>query len=120
MTHAPAQKTLILFLGLATIAGLLILFPPMTLASIPDDDTIAKTVTSALSSDPVLGKRTIEVFSYRGRVGLVGFVENQKEMDRAIELAKQIDGVQSVQNNLMYLDPNGFNVIPRSWGFQSP
>lgn len=120
MRHSPAQKALFMFLGLAAIAVLFFASPSMTAAAIADDETIAKAVMSGLSSDPLLGKRTIEVYSYQGRVNLVGFVDSEKEMDRATEVAKQTDGVRSVKNNLMYTDPHGPNIIPRDRGFQNP
>jgi len=120
MRNIPVQKLLIRFLGLATIAGILIALPAVPLAAIQEGVTVTKNVTSALSSDPLLGKRSIEVYIHEGRVALVGFVENQKEMDRAIELAKNADGVQSVQNSLMFIDPKGYNIIPRDLYFESP
>ncbi len=42
----------------------------------------------------------IEVETHRGRVLLSGFVEAQNQINRAVEITKQIEGVQQVINHL--------------------
>ena len=118
-TRLMMRSALVGILGLGLVLGLMAILPAGAAADIPDD-TITNSVKSTISGDPALAKREIEVSTFRGRVSLVGFVDNQREADRAVELARNADGVKSVQNNLMYLAPMGKNIIPRAHGFQSP
>jgi hypothetical protein len=106
--------------GLAVLAVMLICISPGVVgATVNDDDSITAQVKSALAADPSLGKRQIQVNTYHQRVLLTGFVENQKEAVKAIELATSIDTVKSVQNNLMIQEGPGPHVIPRLNNWQS-
>jgi hyperosmotically inducible protein len=43
----------------------------------------------------------INVKSYKGTVQLSGFIDSQKEADRAVQLARTIKGVKAVNNSLI-------------------
>ena len=68
-----------------------------------DDAVITTKVKSALLTDNVhAGDTSVE--TRKGEVLLSGFVDNQTQADREVQLAKGVDGVQSVQNKLMVKD----------------
>jgi hyperosmotically inducible protein len=70
------------------------------------DKEIVEKVKQALASDQTLSQRGIMVSAYNGRVQLKGKVENQREADRAVDLAKDVEETRAVQNDLVgYLPP---------------
>lgn len=82
---------------------------PHVTESTARDKEITDQVKSALASDPMLRERDIKVSTYKKRVQLLGNVETQRQADRAVELAKNVEEVQSVQNSLVgYLPPLAF------------
>lgn len=65
-----------------------------------DNAAITARVKTALISDPVAKARDISVESFRGTVQLSGFVNSAEEKARAEQVARGIEGVVTVQNNL--------------------
>jgi hyperosmotically inducible periplasmic protein len=65
-----------------------------------DDTTVTAKVKTALARDPATSAYRIEVESYRGEVQLNGFVESADMKSAATRVAKSVDGVKSVSNNL--------------------
>jgi hyperosmotically inducible periplasmic protein len=65
-----------------------------------DDQTLTARVKSALFSDPNVSGFQVNVDSYKGVVSLSGFVDTAAQKSRAEDVARQVNGVRSVQNNL--------------------
>ena len=66
-----------------------------------DDASLTARVKTALAKDASLGTaRDVNVTTYRGVVQLSGFVESDQVKQRAEQVAKQVDGVRSVENDL--------------------
>ena len=65
-----------------------------------DDKMLVGKVKSALVSDETADAGEINVESYKGVVQLNGFVDNAKEKAQAEAVAKAVDGVKGVENNL--------------------
>jgi len=65
-----------------------------------DDSVITTKVKSLLASDDFLKSFEISVETYKGTVQLSGFVDSQKAVDKAGEIARGVKGVKSVKNNL--------------------
>ena len=65
-----------------------------------DDSVITTKVKSLLASDDFLKSFEISVETYKGIVQLSGFVDSQKAVDKAGEIASGVKGVKSVKNNL--------------------
>ncbi len=65
-----------------------------------DDSVITTKVKSLLASDDFLKSFEISVETYKGIVQLSGFVDSQKAIDKAGEIARSVKGVKSVKNNL--------------------
>ena len=65
-----------------------------------DDSVITTKVKSLLAADDFLKSFQIGVETYKGTVQLSGFVDSQKAIDKAGEIASGVKGVKSVKNNL--------------------
>jgi hyperosmotically inducible protein len=65
-----------------------------------DDAALLTSVKSALASDPVTEAHEINVDVNRGVVKLAGFVGTSKEKSQAGDIARSVDGVQSVKNDI--------------------
>lgn len=65
-----------------------------------DDGTVTTKVKSALLADADVKSFDIKVETRKGEVQLSGFVDNQVQMDRAIAVAKGVEGVKSVDNKM--------------------
>jgi osmotically-inducible protein OsmY len=65
-----------------------------------DDQTITAKVKSALLGDPEVKGLQVKVETYNGVVQLSGFVDSPAQIPRAVELAKGVEGVKSVKNDL--------------------
>ncbi len=66
-----------------------------------DDSAITGKVKTAILSDPALKVMQIDVTTYKNVVQLSGFVDSPQMVERAGTVAKQVNGVTSVQNNLI-------------------
>ncbi len=65
-----------------------------------DDTLITGKVKAALVADPDLKAREINVETYKGTVQLSGFVSSPEEIPKAVELARKIEGVKEVKNDM--------------------
>jgi hyperosmotically inducible periplasmic protein len=65
-----------------------------------DDTGTTSRVKAALVQNPVTKARDINVEVNRGVVQLAGFVDSAQEKDEASRVAKSVNGVQSVRNDL--------------------
>ncbi len=61
-----------------------------------DDSVITTKVKAEFISDPIIKSFDIGVVTRDGEVQLSGFVEDQTQVDRAIEVARGVEGVKSV------------------------
>lgn len=65
-----------------------------------DDSTITTKVKAALLADEDVKGLDIKVETRKGEVYLSGFVDSQAQMDRAITVAKGVEGVKNVDNKM--------------------
>ena len=65
-----------------------------------DDGVVTAKVKAALVQDPVTKAHEITVETFKGTVQLSGFVESDEARARAVELAKDVDGVKQVKDAL--------------------
>ena len=65
-----------------------------------DDAALLTSVKSALAADSASTAADVNVDVYRGDVKLSGFVDNANDRSRAVEVARGVDGVKSVQNDI--------------------
>ena len=66
-----------------------------------DNSVITTKVKSLLAADDFLKSFKIGVETYKGTVQLSGFVNSQKAVDKAIEIARSVKGVTSVKSDLI-------------------
>jgi hyperosmotically inducible protein len=71
-----------------------------TLGQNIDDATLTTYVKTKLVADKAANLTRVDVDTTRGVVSLTGVVESEEQRVRAEELARQVDGVRSVVNNL--------------------
>ncbi len=65
-----------------------------------DDTVITGKIKADLIGDSVTKAHEIDVEVFKGRVQLNGFVRNNEMRQRAVAIAKQVNGVTAVDNNL--------------------
>src|SRR5512140_3081892 len=66
-----------------------------------DDSAITTKVKAAIFDDPSLKVLQINVETFRGEVQLSGFVDSPQNIRRAGEVARGVQGVRSVKNDLI-------------------
>ena len=85
--------------------------PPPTVTAVPapatvsvgttiDDSLVTSKVKSALLADPDVKSFDLKVETRSGEVMLSGFVGNQAQVDRAIAVARTVEGVKVVSNKM--------------------
>jgi osmotically-inducible protein OsmY len=65
-----------------------------------DDTAITTKVKAAIFNEPTLKSAEINVETFKQVVQLSGFVTSQANIDRATTLAREVNGVQSVKNDM--------------------
>jgi len=66
-----------------------------------DDSVITTKIKTQLANDDFLKSFQISVESRKGIVQLSGFVDSQKAVDKAGQIARGVEGVKSVRNDLI-------------------
>ena len=69
-------------------------------AASADDKSLAKSVHSALGDNPDYKFSEVNVDVLHGTVQLSGFVDKSDQKTKAADIAKQVSGVQNVENNI--------------------
>jgi osmotically-inducible protein OsmY len=65
------------------------------------DDTVLTTkVKAAVFNEPTLKSTEINVETFKGVVQLSGFVNSQADINKAVEIAREVPGVRSVKNDM--------------------
>lgn len=65
-----------------------------------DDSVITTKVKAAILNEPTLKVAEINVETFKGVVQLSGFVRSQANMNEAVALARRVDGVKSVKDDM--------------------
>jgi osmotically-inducible protein OsmY len=66
-----------------------------------DNSVITSKVKTAIFNEPTLKTLQITVESFKGEVQLSGFVDSEQSVKKAGDIARSVDGVVSVKNNLV-------------------
>jgi osmotically-inducible protein OsmY len=66
-----------------------------------DDSVITTKVKTLLANDAFFKSFQISVETYKGVVQLSGFVNSQQAVDKAGQIARGVQGVNAVKNNLI-------------------
>lgn len=65
-----------------------------------DDTLITTKIKAAVLNEPTLKSSEINVETFKGRVQLSGFVSSSADIDKAVALAREVKGVNSVANDM--------------------
>jgi hyperosmotically inducible protein len=65
-----------------------------------DDSVITAKVKAAIFNEPTLKSTEINVKSVKGVVELSGLVSSNSEISKAVEVARGVNGVRSVKNDM--------------------
>lgn len=71
-----------------------------TVGNTVDDGIVTAKVKSALLSYPEIKSFDIAVVTRKGEVQLSGFVDSQAQINKAIDLARGVEGVKSINNEM--------------------
>jgi c(7)-type cytochrome triheme protein len=66
-----------------------------------DDAVITGKIKAAVLQEPSLKSAEINVETSKGIVQLTGFVRSRADINKAVEVAKRIEGVKSVKNDMI-------------------
>ena len=103
-SQARADRAILVVRGVEGVKGvennMTIKDGKVTVGNKVDDSIVTTKVKSALLSDPSVKSVDIAVVTRKGEVQLSGFVDNQAQIDRAIEVTRAVEGVQSVVNEM--------------------
>ena len=65
-----------------------------------DNSVLTSKVKAAIFNDPMLKVLQINVETFKGVVQLSGFVDSAEAAARAVEVARSVEGVKAVKNNM--------------------
>jgi osmotically-inducible protein OsmY len=65
-----------------------------------DDSVITTKVKALLFDEPNLRSGEINVETFKGVVQLSGFVKSRADINKAVEIARSVKGVESVKNDM--------------------
>jgi hyperosmotically inducible protein len=85
---------------LALLVPLLVAACGKSVSETIDDASITTRVKTALLNDLAVGVQRIDVDTFKGVVTLSGVVDGAAERDKAIEIAKKVEGVRDVKSSL--------------------
>ena len=106
---------LLVFVSATTLAGAMTIFiggcnkpqdatgtppPKTTVGTELDDSVVTARVKSALLADPGVKSFDFKLETRKGEVQMSGFVDNQTQIDRAIEIARGVEGVRNIDNKV--------------------
>ncbi|HWK74956.1 MAG TPA: BON domain-containing protein [Povalibacter sp.] len=72
-----------------------------------DDGVVTAKVKAKLIQDPVTKAHQINVDTFKGVVQLSGFVDSDEARIRALQIAREVDGVKQVKDNMQIRSSTG-------------
>ncbi|HUS24174.1 MAG TPA: BON domain-containing protein [Candidatus Binatia bacterium] len=95
-------RTLLLAVALlGGVTGCAVMRDQSTAGEYVDDSTITTQIKARFAKDPEVSALSIEVHTLRGEVQLSGFAKNDDEKARAGQIAREVRGVQDVDNDII-------------------
>ena len=95
-----SRRYLACLLAIVLVLPLVAACGAQTIGGAIDDATITARVKTALLNDPQVGATKINIDTSNGVVTMSGVVKSKAEETRAIELARQVNGVRDVKSAL--------------------
>lgn len=101
MKHLGKYAVAIVFaFSMLIMAGCAAPEKQQTVGAYIDDTTITTRVKTTIMEDPELRVTEISVETFNGVVQLSGFVSSQTEINKAVRITQNIEGVKSVKNDM--------------------
>ncbi len=100
MKNFKFATTLVAALMLTTVVGCVSTTKKETVGEYIDDTTITTSVKAAILNEPTLKVAEINVETYKGVVQLSGFVSSSASIATASQVARGVNGVKSVKNDI--------------------
>ena len=97
--NTTTLRTLFLALALAT-GGCAATTSHESTGQYIDDASITAQVKTSFARSPEVDAMDIKVDTYGGVVQLSGFADSQAQIDRAVTLARNVEGVKKVENDI--------------------
>jgi osmotically-inducible protein OsmY len=100
MKNLKIASALIAALVLTTVVGCASTAAHESTGQYIDDSVITTGVKAAILNEPSLKVAEINVETFKGAVQLSGFVRSQENMTMAVNVARGVNGVKSVKNDM--------------------
>ena len=100
MTSLKQVSTLLAALAIATTVGCAATAKSESTGQYVDDTAITAKVKKDIFDEPTLKSAEINVETFKGVVQLSGFVSSQANINKAVVVAKNVNGVTSVTNKM--------------------
>jgi osmotically-inducible protein OsmY len=100
MKNIKIASTLIAALMLTAVVGCASTAKQESTGQYVDDTVITTTVKAAILNEPSLKVNEINVETFKGVVQLSGFVRSQDNIATAVKVARGVNGVKSVRNDM--------------------
>ncbi len=100
MNQVKRLSTFILMLVLASFLGCASTPKQEGTGQYFDDTAITAKVKAAVLGESTLKSAEINVETFKGVVQLSGFVSSQADINKAVEVSRNIGGVKSVKNDM--------------------
>ena len=100
MKHVKIASTLIAALMLSSVVGCASTASHESTGQYVDDSAITTSVKAAILNAPTLKVSEINVETFKGTVQLSGFVSSAENIATASSVARSVNGVKSVKNDL--------------------
>jgi osmotically-inducible protein OsmY len=97
--HRTAMLPLVVLLS-GSVIGCASMTGRESAGQVADDGVIAAKVKTGLAQDPVTEAHRIDVDTLHGVVRLSGLVDSNRSRTRALEIARSVDGVKEVRDDL--------------------
>ena len=87
-------------IGAGAVGGYKVATDDRSTGTVLDDATITARVKTALIGESEVKARDIDVDTVSGVVSLSGYLDSRQEVERAVAVARKVEGVKQVKNEL--------------------
>ena len=74
--------------------------PKRSIGTVVDDSIVSARVKSALIADPAVNGFDFKIATRKGEVQISGFADSELQVERAITIARSVEGVKSIDNKV--------------------
>ncbi|WP_295992613.1 BON domain-containing protein [Rugamonas sp.] len=100
MNRLKCIPAIVAALMLTTVVGCAATSDHESTGQYVDDAALTTKVKAAIVNEPTLKVSEINVETYQGKVQLSGFVSSQDDINKAVDVARNVNGVKEVNNDI--------------------